>query len=37
MVKFLRSIEVVEDFRLIGDGEGGEREDEQQYDMGATI
>jgi methionine sulfoxide reductase catalytic subunit len=37
MVKFLRSIEVVADFREIGDGRGGVREDHQQYDMGAHI
>ncbi|HWG46840.1 MAG TPA: molybdopterin-dependent oxidoreductase [Gemmataceae bacterium] len=37
MVKFLRSIEIVEDYRSIGDGMGGVREDEQQYDMGAQI
>jgi thiosulfate reductase cytochrome b subunit len=37
MVKFLRSIEVVEDYRKIGDGMGGVREDEQQFDMGAEI
>jgi DMSO/TMAO reductase YedYZ molybdopterin-dependent catalytic subunit len=37
MVKFLRSIEVVADFRTIGEGRGGVREDHQQYDMGAHI
>ncbi len=37
MVKFLRSIDVVEDYRTIGAGMGGVREDEQQYDMGAEI
>jgi len=37
MVKFLRSIEFVEDYRKIGEGMGGVREDEQQYDMGAQI
>lgn len=37
MVKFLRSIDVVEDYRSIGAGMGGVREDEQQYDMGAEI
>jgi len=37
MVKFLRSIELIEDYRKIGDGMGGVREDEQQYDMGAEI
>jgi sulfoxide reductase catalytic subunit YedY len=37
MVKFLRSIEFVEDYRKIGKGGGGVREDEQQYDRGAEI
>lgn len=37
MVKFLRSIEFVEDYHKIGDGMGGIREDEQHYDMGAEI
>ncbi|HEY7326193.1 MAG TPA: molybdopterin-dependent oxidoreductase [Gemmataceae bacterium] len=37
MVKFLRSIEFVEDYRKIGGGMGGVREDVQHYDMGAEI
>jgi methionine sulfoxide reductase catalytic subunit len=37
MVKFLRSIEVTDDYRKFGGGMGGVREDEQQYDMGAEI
>ncbi len=37
MVKYLRSIDVVEDYHKIGAGMGGVREDEQQYDMGAEI
>jgi DMSO/TMAO reductase YedYZ molybdopterin-dependent catalytic subunit len=37
MVKFLRSIDVVDDYRKVGDGMGGAREDEQQFDMGAEI
>lgn len=37
MVKFLRSIEFVEDYRKVGGGMGGVREDMQQYDMGAQI
>lgn len=37
MVKFLRRIEVIDDYRKIGDGMGGVREDEQQFDMGAEI
>lgn len=35
MVKYLRSIEVVADYRDIGQGMGGVREDHQQFDMGA--
>ncbi len=37
MVKFLRRVEVVDDYRKIGGGMGGVREDEQQFDMGAEI
>jgi methionine sulfoxide reductase catalytic subunit len=37
MVKFLRSIELVDDYRKVGGGQGGVREDEQRYDMGAEI
>jgi DMSO/TMAO reductase YedYZ molybdopterin-dependent catalytic subunit len=37
MVKFLRSIEVVDDCRAVGEGQGGVREDHQEYDMGAHI
>jgi methionine sulfoxide reductase catalytic subunit len=37
MVKYLRSIEVVEDYRKVGEGCGGIREDMQEYDMGAEI
>jgi DMSO/TMAO reductase YedYZ molybdopterin-dependent catalytic subunit len=37
MVKFLRSIELVDDYCNVGGGQGGAREDEQQYDMGAEI
>jgi DMSO/TMAO reductase YedYZ molybdopterin-dependent catalytic subunit len=37
MTKFLRAIEVVDDYRKVGDGMGGVREDEQQYDMGVEI
>ncbi len=37
MVKFLSRIEVVENYRTVGDGQGGVREDEQQFDMGAEI
>jgi DMSO/TMAO reductase YedYZ molybdopterin-dependent catalytic subunit/thiosulfate reductase cytochrome b subunit len=37
MVKFLRRIELVGDYREVGGGMGGVREDEQQFDMGAEI
>lgn len=37
MVKFLRQIEVIDDYHKVGDGMGGVREDEQQFDMGAEI
>ncbi len=37
MVKFLKAIEVVDDYRKVGGGMGGVREDEQQFDMGAEI
>jgi hypothetical protein len=37
MVKFVRSIEVVDSDRHVGGGMGGVREDEQQFDMGAEI
>jgi DMSO/TMAO reductase YedYZ molybdopterin-dependent catalytic subunit/thiosulfate reductase cytochrome b subunit len=37
MVKFLKSIEFIADYRRVGDGMGGVREDEQQFDMGAEI
>ncbi len=37
MVKFLRSIELVDDYRKVGEGMGGVREDQQQFNMGAEI
>lgn len=37
MVKYLRSIELVEDYRRIGDGQGGFREDTQFYGPEAGI
>lgn len=37
MAKYLRSIELVADFRSIGDGQGGYREDTQFYDTLASI
>jgi sulfoxide reductase catalytic subunit YedY len=37
MVKWLRSIELVDDYRKVGDGLGGYREDVQHYGVGASI
>lgn len=37
MVKYLRSIELVDDYRRVGEGRGGIREDTQQFDMSAHI
>ena len=37
MVKYLRAVEAVADYRKIGDGMGGIREDVQQFDMSAHI
>lgn len=37
MVKYLRSIELVEDYRHVGSGQGGFREDEQYYGTSAEI
>ncbi|MGI0080569.1 MAG: molybdopterin-dependent oxidoreductase, partial [Nitrososphaerales archaeon] len=37
MVKWLHSIEFVEDYKRIGDGQGGYREDVQFYGIGASI
>ena len=37
MVKYLRAIEAVADYRTVGDGMGGIREDVQQFDMSAHI
>jgi sulfoxide reductase catalytic subunit YedY len=37
MVKYLRSIELVADYRKIGDGQGGSREDTMYYGRGAEI
>ena len=37
MVKYLRSIEAVADYRDVGEGMGGIREDTQQFDMSAHI
>ena len=36
MVKFLRSIEFIDDYHKVG-GLGGVREDRQEFDMGAEI
>ena len=37
MVKYLRSVELVADYRDIGDGQGGSREDTMFYGRGAEI
>jgi sulfoxide reductase catalytic subunit YedY len=37
MVKWLRSIEIVDDYRKVGNGLGGYREDVQHYGIGASI
>jgi sulfoxide reductase catalytic subunit YedY len=37
MVKYLRSIELIEDYRTIGEGQGGSREDAQFFGRGAEI
>jgi DMSO/TMAO reductase YedYZ molybdopterin-dependent catalytic subunit len=37
MVKWLKSIELAEDYRTIGEGHGGYREDVQYYGTGAEI
>ena len=37
MVKYLRSIELVDDYRRLGDGQGGFREDTQFYGQEAGI
>jgi methionine sulfoxide reductase catalytic subunit len=37
MVKYLRSIELVAEYRTIGEGQGGSREDTQFFGRGAEI
>jgi methionine sulfoxide reductase catalytic subunit len=37
MVKYLRSIELIADYRTIGEGQGGSREDTQFFGRGAEI
>jgi len=37
MVKYLRSIELIADYRTIGEGQGGSREDTMFYGRGAEI
>lgn len=37
MVKWLKSIELVEDYRTVGEGQGGYREDFEHYGTGAEI
>jgi len=36
-VKYLRSIELIADYRTIGEGQGGSREDTMFYGRGAEI
>jgi hypothetical protein len=35
MVKWIKSIEFVSDYKTIGKGQGGHREDHMYYDIGA--
>ncbi len=37
MVKYLRSIELIADYRSTGEGQGGSREDTMFYGRGAEI
>jgi methionine sulfoxide reductase catalytic subunit len=37
MVKWIKSIEFVSDYKTIGKGQGGHREDHMYYDIGAGI
>lgn len=37
MVKYLRAIELVADYRAIGEGQGGSREDTMYYGGGAEF
>jgi len=37
MVKWIKSIELVEDYRTVGEGQGGYREDFQYYGTDAEI
>lgn len=37
MVKWLRAIEFVEDYRTLGDGQGGSREDNMYYEQSVSI
>jgi DMSO/TMAO reductase YedYZ molybdopterin-dependent catalytic subunit len=37
MIKWLKSIELVEDYRTVGEGQGGYREDFQYFGIGAEI
>ncbi len=37
MVKWLRTIEIVEDYRALGDGQGGSREDNMYYEQSVSI
>jgi methionine sulfoxide reductase catalytic subunit len=37
MVKYLRSIELIDKYQTVGDGQGGSREDTMFYGKGAEI
>ena len=37
MIKWIKSIELIEDYRAVGEGQGGYREDFQYYGTGAEI
>jgi sulfoxide reductase catalytic subunit YedY len=37
MVKYLRSVELIPDYRTVGEGQGGSREDAQFFGRGAEI
>jgi len=37
MVKWLKSIELIESYRSVGEGQGGYREDTEYYGTGAEI
>jgi methionine sulfoxide reductase catalytic subunit len=37
MVKWLKTIELVQDYRTVGQGQGGYREDFEHYGTGAEV